>query len=93
MPNCTITGTINLTSRYFTLMVAKYKPIPKPLRIVNKINKGAITICQWRDCPLIINNTTKIIREIKITGDSTDVSSCAAEVDCGRAEVFLDSLA
>ncbi len=65
MPNCIKTGTINFTSLYFTFIVAKYKPIPKPLIIVNKINKGAITICQCIVCPDKINNTTKIRSEIQ----------------------------
>src|SRR5688572_31242337 len=65
MPNCTITGTMNFTSLNFTLMVAKYNPIPKPLITVNKINNGANTICQWMLCPAIMNKATKIISEIQ----------------------------
>lgn len=65
MPNCSITGTINFTSRNFTLMVAKYNPKPKPLITVKTTNNGAKMICQCICCPEIINRTIKMIKEIK----------------------------
>src|SRR4051812_22201659 len=65
MPNCTITGTINFTSRNFTLIVAKYKPIPNPFSMVNKINNGASMICQCMVCPDRIKSTTRMINEMQ----------------------------